>query len=276
MNMKTARGSILIYAIFLSALASTVGYVLFMKADVLVENLSYQNYDAKLSRNAAAKADLAFKWETFLNVNGEGFAAARDCPEVTMSGTLAGGTAENVQTFHEIENSVAICKGTSVSGRVLKLFYTADYSTFETAWYNTNVGFVASGSYMTGSTVFSDPEAKLLSLFLPATFSQIDGNANSDDYRSGSTGSVNYPNGYVDDDTLARKTGYGYVRKNAGWINIFWENPKIAAAIEANTNNSDALSSVPSQTSTGYLFFDIDRPHAIRVVEFETGAYLDS
>lgn len=98
----------------------------------------------------------------------------------------------------------------------------------------------------------------------------------SDDYRPTSTGASAYPDGYRDDDADARASAAGLVRNDSGWNLAFWENPKTSAVIARNANNSGALFEKPSETSTGYLRFEIDRPFSIRVVEFDTGAFLSA
>lgn len=85
--MPNERGSILVYAIFLTLLAMSLGYVFLSKSEILLENLSFQGYDAKMSRNIRGKADMALSWATSLNANGGNFQAALKCPTVTMSGT---------------------------------------------------------------------------------------------------------------------------------------------------------------------------------------------
>lgn len=47
----------------------SLGYVFLSKSEVLLENLSFQGYDAKMARNLSAKADLALGWAASLNSN---------------------------------------------------------------------------------------------------------------------------------------------------------------------------------------------------------------
>lgn len=55
------------------------------------------------------------------------------------------------------------------------------------------------------SGTFFDSNSTHVRFDLPMNFSNLDGNLDSDDFRSGSTGSVSYPSGYLDDDADARK-----------------------------------------------------------------------
>lgn len=123
---------------------------------------------------------------------------------------------------------------------------------------------------MTGS--LTDADASLVSLALGSQ-SGIDANFNSDDYRYSSTGSVHYPNGAVDDDDLARKISYGYVRKDKIWRNVFWNNISMAEHIRKNSNNTGSLALFPDQTSTGILHLDLDSSYQLKIVEFDATTY---
>ncbi|MDQ1344070.1 MAG: hypothetical protein QG650_790 [Patescibacteria group bacterium] len=252
-----------------------LGYVFLSKSDVLLENLSMQEYDARLSRNLSAKADLALNWESSLNADGAGFVAARECPPtVSMSGTVSGSTLETVAVAPAIRDGRLVCEGASANATLLRLYYSSDYSTFLTGSYVNDVNINPSGSGTELSGTFADPEGKYLSFALPSGFSPYDRDLNSDDYRTGSTGSVAYPDGYSDNDARARKTAIGLVRNDAGWYAAFWNDPKSDAVIEKNSNNGDSLSAKLPSVSAGYLHFEIDRPFSIRVVEFDSGSYL--
>lgn len=111
---------------------------------------------------------------------------------------------------------------------------------------------------------------------MSGVFSEIDGDLDSDDFRSGSTGSVAYPSGYADDDADARKTAIGLVRADSGWNAALWTNSKTNAYVERNPYNSDSVNAKISSTSTGYLRFDVDRPFSLKVVEFDAAAYAET
>jgi hypothetical protein len=103
--------------------------------------------------------------------------------------------------------------------------------------------------------------------------SGIDANYNSDNYRYGSTGSVQYPNGSTDDDDLARKISYGYARKDKIWRNIFWNNDSMAKHIRKNSNNTGSLAVLPDETSSGILHLDLDGSYMLKIVEFDATIY---
>ncbi|MFZ3233034.1 MAG: hypothetical protein WA194_06010 [Patescibacteria group bacterium] len=154
--------------------------------------------------------------------------------------------------------------------------YSPDYSTFLTGTYVNSVNVNAAGTGLTLSGLFADPQGKRLDATVPSVFSEIDGDLDSDDFRSGSTGSVAYPSGYSDNDADARKTAIGMVRMDSGWNEVFWNNAKTNAYVDRNPYNSDSANAKISVTSTGFLYFDVDRPFSMKIVEFDTGAFLES
>jgi hypothetical protein len=104
--------------------------------------------------------------------------------------------------------------------------------------------------------------------------SGLDKNYNSDNYQSNSTGSTEYPGRFLDDDDLARKISYGYIRRNGVWQNIFWNNYLFDAQIRKNENNTGALAQFPDTTSTGMLQIELDGAYSMKVVEFDPDTYL--
>lgn len=254
-----------------------LGYVFLSKSEVLLENLSFQGYDAKMSRNLSAKADLTLNWETSLNADGGAFHAALDCPAaVTLSGTVAGSSLETVSTTGAVMGGKLVCSGVSGTGIPLIIEYASDYATFSTGTYVNSVNINPSGTATVFGGTFVDPEAKAMTFNLPTTYSNLDGDLNSDDFRAGSTGSVAFPSGYGDNDVDARKTAIGLVRNDSGWNSVFWNNPKSNAVIEKNPNNADAVNAKMSATSSGFLRLDVDRPYSVKVVEFDSGTYLET
>lgn len=66
------------------------------------------------------------------------------------------------------------------------------------------------------------------------------------------------------------------VRADSGWNSALWTNAKTNAYVERNPNNADSVNAKISATSSGFLRFDVDRPFALRVVEFDAGAFIES
>jgi hypothetical protein len=77
----------------------------------------------------------------------------------------------------------------------------------------------------------------------------------------------------MDDDTLARETYYGYIRRNAGWYNAFWNNDEISRFITNNPNNSDPFHVSMTGSLDARLYLDIDQPAQLRIVQFNKATY---
>lgn len=81
--MTDRRGSIFLYAIFISFFAAVMGYIVVVKMDILSGNLALQNYDTVLHAHITEKANLAFGYDISRNSN---------------SGTSNGGNDDFVST----------------------------------------------------------------------------------------------------------------------------------------------------------------------------------
>lgn len=82
-----------------------------------------------------------------------------------------------------------------------------------------------------------------------------------------------YPNEQNDDDDLARKTLYGYIKKNTLWYNAFSMNTPIRKYIASNPLNTSFTTTTPDRTQTGYLRLDIDNPYSMKIVEFDKTSF---
>lgn len=208
-----------------------------------------------------------------LNQNGSGFTDTRSCPLLSFSGTSSGSTyVENIPTSSTFDSGNTFCSGASTvyPWQYVRLDYSADYLTFS------GVTFRGIFSQLTGTTTLSgtltDSETSVVYLNLGG-LSGIDANGNSDNYRSSSTGSIEYPNTYTDDDDLARKVTYGFVRKDGIWRNIFWNTTKTSEIIQKNTNNTGATAILPNQTSSGMLRLDLDSAYQLKILEVNSNLY---
>jgi hypothetical protein len=154
-------------------------------------------------------------------------------------------------------------------------YNTSDYQTFVTLVYGSQS--VSLGShYDIATETYSGnfPDGTAFS-FQRVMDSNIDANFDSDDYTpySHSGSNTMYPNGYVDDDALARESFYGYIRRKADWYNIFWNNSDTSKFIKENPNNNDPYHILMGDATNARLFLDIDQPADLRIVEFDTGSY---
>lgn len=75
--------------------------------------------------------------------------------------------------------------------------------------------------------------------------------------------------GSTDDDDLARKTLYGYIKKDIGWHNGLIMNTPIRKYIANNIFNTGSNAVMAGNTQTGYLRLDLDNPCNIKIVELD-------
>ncbi|MDD5377212.1 MAG: hypothetical protein PHH16_03780 [Candidatus Gracilibacteria bacterium] len=269
-----SRGNVFLYAMMLSFFAVIIGYIIVVKMDTLMENLDIQNYDTKLHSNLTEKADLAIGYDLSLNTDGSGFTNTIKCPDsVTMSGTLAGGTLENIATVPFFSNTAFVCSGSTAKGNLL-ITYSSGGTVFVTGSYlGSNIALQPAGGTGARTGTFSDGSGTYISFTATGTFSNLDLDRNSDNFQTFSTGTIAYPNGFLDNDDLARRTIYGYIKKDTGWYNSFTMNTPIRKYIAGNTLNIASSSVMAGDTQTGYLRLDIDNPYNIKIVEFDRARF---
>jgi hypothetical protein len=239
-----------------------------------MENFDIQSYDMKLHSNITEKADLASGYDMFVNTNGSGIINTVLCPtSVTLSGTLAGGTTATVATIPFFKNTNFVCSGSTIDGNLL-LSYNSGGTVFATGSY---LGSIISLLPLNGTGsrtgTFSDGSGTYISFTATGTFSNLDLDRNSDNFQTSSTGTFLYPDGQSDDDDLARKIIYGYVKKNTSWYNAFSMNTSIRKYIAANPFNTTPTVITADRTQTGYLRLDIDNPYSIKILEFDRAIF---
>lgn len=250
-----------------------IAYIIFSKSEILIGNITNQVWNAKITKNIEEKSNLAIRYDIAMNTNGSGFINTRSCPSnVTLSGTTASGTLETISTVPYFDGTTLYCSGATSSGNLL-LTYSSDFATFSTGVYTNDITLSPVGGTGTLTGSFSDPEAKYVEVSVPNSTSGLDANFNSDNYTTYSTGTIRYPDSFPDDDVAGRKTLYGYVKQDIGWYNIFWNNHKINSYIANNPNNTDPYNTTIALTQTGYLYFDLDNPWSLRVIEFDPLVY---
>jgi hypothetical protein len=108
----------------------------------------------------------------------------------------------------------------------------------------------------------------------------FDDNFNSDDYKVGSTWSINYPGWFQDDDVIPRLTIFWDVRKGNAYQNIFWSNYKTNDFVENNTNNNDSLNLKIWDITDGNIYLDFfsdskDIKYDLKVYQFDRNAFKD-
>ncbi len=150
--------------------------------------------------------------------------------------------------------------------------YNPAYSSFS------GVSFLNIQTLLTGTSTLTatlpDTDATVVTMSNTGALSGIDANANSDDCRYSSTGTLAYPDNKMDDDDLARKVMYGYVRNNSGWRLVYWNTPTVTSYIHKNLNNTGSLALFPDSSVYASIYLDADAPFSIKIVEFDSGSYL--
>lgn len=276
MRVREQRGTILIYAILLVNFAVILGYIIFLKSQTLLENTRYAEMSSKLSKNIEERANACMDYDLAMNRNGSGFTNTTSCPTLTMSGTSGGSTyLESIPTTVTFDGTTAYCSGSSTvfTGQNVRLNYSPDYLSFSGVAFRSSTANLAGSTTLTG--LLTDSESTQVTLSL-GSLSGIDAHFNSDNYQPYSTGSIQYPGGYTEDDDLARKIVYGYVRKDSIWRNVFWNTSTTASKIRKNSNNTGALAIFPDQTSSGMLRLDLDTAYSIKIVEINPTAYTNT
>lgn len=267
------KWSVFLYAMMLSFFAVIFGYIITMKMDTLIENLDSQSYDSKLHSNITEKSTLAIDYDTSLNTDGSGFTNTIVCPNiVTLSGTLAGGTTTNIATVSYFNGAQLVCSGSTSVGNLL-LSYSSGGNVFSSGSYRWfDISLLPLGGTGARTGTFADGSGTYISFTASGAFSNIDLDKNSDNFKSSSMGDTMYSSGW-DNDDMARKTLYGYIKKDTGWYNVFLMNTPIRKYINNNLFNTWWLSATAGNTGTGYMRFDIDNPYSMKIIEFDKNKF---
>lgn len=239
-------------------------------ATELSNEYEIQNIETSLLNTIQTKADLSMKYAQNLNTNGGGFIDIASCPDnFSMSGTTQRTTwiTSNLRN----EQGIIFCEAIHAWGAV-KIYFNSGATDVAFAQFDEREVFLDISQQ---SAIFSDDDATFIDISnsYPLESDLVDDNFDSDDYRVYSTGTVLYPDVFVDDDIKARLLSYGYVIENSGAFNVLWTNDKIQSYIDENSNNSDGFFTTLWDVNTGYLFLDIDTPHKLILYEVSKNDY---
>jgi len=271
--IKNNKWNTIVYAIILVNIAIVIMYIVLNKSNFFSETISMQNYNIKLNENLKNKATNSLKYETFLNTNWSGFVDTITCPSnISLSWTTLSGTISETLPYFDINSKTLYCSGTNASWNLL-LSYNASFSWFTEAWYN-NWTWILFESWLYFTWILNDTDLSFISFTWSDIYSGIDSNYDSDNYKINSTGSINYPDNYADDDTLWRKTIYWYINSDKTFSNIFWNNYKTNEYIRNNPNNYDNQNVVIWNTSSWVLFLDVNFPYSLKIIEFNKDNFI--
>jgi len=274
-QLYNLKATVLIYTIVLVNISLLMAIVMLNNSTILSSNREVEILETKLTSALKSKAALNIKYHKTLNSNGTGFIDIIWCPQnVTMSGTIQRTTWISTRlTFTGwLEDH---CIGTHVSTDDITFFFNDTKDDLEFTRYQWQLITISS---LSPTNTFLDSDATFIDLTDNSHQApdNIDDDYNSDDYRVSSTGSlgsiIDYPEGYSDDDSLARAFIYGYVSPDAWPTNVFWSNTKTNNYIESNTNNDTSIYTKTS-TSSWYIYLDLDRSFDIEIVEFDRSSY---
>lgn len=282
MKNRSKKATVLIYTLFLLNIALILGLVVFNVAWILMDSTAYYSTVRKLSNNIIYKSNIALKYDTAMNSNGTGYSDFISCPpNVTMSGnTVVSTTVYTTMKYAagryycEWVFTWAVWWASAVQIYFNDVNFLFTWATFKnstiwvTSWYTTAVG----------NTAFSDSNNTQISFPITSLENRdkLDDNFNSDNYKTNSTGTTNYPGNYADDDVEGRKIIYFYIPMGAGYVNIFWNSPTATATIANNSNNTDTFYKKMWTVTNARVFLDIDHPFGFQLVRFDKAAYLAS
>jgi len=270
---KEKIANVLIYTLFLVNIALVLWVVVLNMSNKVFNVMDYQSINKKLISHIEYKGGLAIKYLKKLNENGGGYQDNISCPNsVSMSWSISSGTI-NTDLFYNNISEFPYCSGAYMWTGLI-LYFTEDFWDFTGALYKgTWVGLVG----RVWQTPFWDSDNTEISFDTRglAWVDNIDDDFNNDDYKVLGGSWTYYPDDYQDDDVIPRKVIYGYVDSWVWYQNIFWLNTKVGDIIAENTNNDDTLNKKIGETSTGYLFLDINKEYAIKMTLFDRYAYED-
>ncbi|MDP2091100.1 MAG: hypothetical protein Q8K30_05910 [Candidatus Gracilibacteria bacterium] len=271
---KEKRAVVFIYVLFLVTISVIFATIILNNNSFLFNISDYFEVESKVLTNISNDSEISIKLHKDKNSNGSGFIDNIGCPTgtgVTMSGTI---NTDQIGTTLVSSGSI-YCLG-DYFGDELKIYFNTGFTDFSTAEYN---GYLVTLSGGLGLSNFSDTDSTLID-FSGFNYNIGDGyddNFNSDNYRVTSTGNtstgVYYPNNWQDDDVVARKMFYGFISPSFGYKKVFWNTSKTNKIIDDNTNNNDSLNIKIGDTTSAYLYIDIDKSFDIKLVKFDRNSY---
>ncbi len=265
---------ILIYVLILINVALVMALVVLNSTNVLLTDWKYQTIDRELHQKIISDWNKYINYQLSLNQDWIWYADDVRCPNsITMSwNTMMTSWITSQLTY---SGSTFFCSW-SYNSSPFNLFFNSEYNAFLAASYNNlTIWLVTNWSNIEWSSKFLDDDQTFMSFAITsyAWTDSYDDNFNSDDYRSSSTWSIEYPWWYLDNDDLWRKVKYGYITSKDTYENIFWNNFETNAYIEANPNNTWSLNQNISITESWSVFLEVDKNFSLKLVMFDRSRY---
>lgn len=269
-HIKNIRGTVLVYTMILVVLGVFMATVVLNVATELSIEYDTRILEISLVNTIQTKWDLAIKYARELNDTGSWFVDVIGCPtDVTMSWSTAQ-TLSLSTTIRYLSGSV-LCRW-SHNWSDIDFYFNAASDDLQFAEYQ---GYqVAINNWNTTAT-FPDSDATYIdtNASYPLSSDNIDDNFNSDTYSVYSTGSIYYPDWYIDDDADSRKMIYGYVIENTGLYSVFWSNTDMKNYINSNANNGDVLHQRLWNVSSWNLYLDINESFRLVLYRIRSSDY---
>lgn len=271
MKNKYLNWNTLIYALILINIAIIILYVVMTKSDIFLNIISNQDYISKSNNNIFEKFNYAYKYETYINSNWSWFTDSIKCPSSVSLSWSAFSWNISTKAYYNSNSDSFYCLW-NFNSYDLILNYNNTFTWFTDVTYNFWWCELALLWWIYSCTA-DNSDNTIISFTEDNSLSWIDSNFNSDDYSPNSSWSIEYPNLYLDDDDLARKTIYWYIANNSWLYNIFWNNYKTNDYIAKNSNNDNTLSAKIWDVTDWLLYLDIDNAYKIKIIEFDRLAY---
>lgn len=272
---STKRATVLVYTMVLVVIAVFMATVILNIAVQLSSEFDIRNFEYSLENTIKLKWDLAMKYATSVNNSWNGFTDVISCPtNITMSGTTLR-TNWITTEIRYIDDRIVCHAASAHNGIDLNIFFNASFTDLQFAEYDWFQIWI-NASNLVGN--FSDTDSTQFTLANTSylTWDSIDDNFDSDNYNIFSTGSIAYPDWYIDNDSDGRLLKYGYVLEWSDTYNIFWSNSEMKEYIGNNPNNSTPLFETLWTVTNGYLNIDVDNDHIISLYEIDKDMYDDS
>lgn len=277
-NQKANKWIILIYVLFLVTLSIVFSTILLNNNAFLFNISKFFDVDSMLYSNINKDWKILVDINRNLNLNWSWFIDNISCPElpwgVTMSWTYNSGS---ISTY--LVNSWSIYCEWDYLWDSVKLYFNTWYTDIIEAEYSWSL---VSLSWWIWTTTFWDLDNTLIDISLDTYIigDNIDDDFNSDNYIVTSTWNTStgiyYPDNFQDDDVLWRKTLYWYSEFENWFKKVFWNTYRILKIIDDNLNNNDNLNIKIWQVWSWVLYFDIDKPSEIKLVQFDEIAYFET
>ena len=264
---------VLIYVLFLVTLAVSFATILLNNSSYMFNINEYYDIEQKLYSNINSDWQVLVDINREFNSNWSWFNDSVSCPSwisISMSWTI-----NRDDIWSTIINSWSVYCEASYLSKPVYIYFNSWMTDLVEASYS---GYTVSITGWTWDMFFWDAESTLIdfSWYNVSTPDLYDDDYNSDNYMVTSTWNTHYLSWYQDDDVLGKTNIYWYVAPDIWYKKVFWNTDAFTKIVNDNTNNIDLLNMKIWDTSTWYLYFDIDKQFDMRLSVFDRTIYNDT